>query len=612
MLTLIRQDPAFRTLPKWLIFSAVTAAFLINVITFLMWKQREATDPLLVVSIVWGVVTVFLVLGEVRTRCSPFVIALPVPTRKVWLSHLSAVIVAGVAVIAATVVPVAGGIWLLWKLSGRWMVPVGEMGGMGIHLIAGLILAVVLLQNPAPIRHRLPRTTGRVVLSIVVMAAVLALAVVLDTVSPWTALITLALAATVGLYRIRTVPEAFVLVSDETSGESYEQDAIRRQWEAVGTGERASGLAFQRVLNTTIWRCFLVGIKVKQSPWLIYPFVLLFGAFLSGLDGRWIEDSMRFNYIWMTAYMLIALTMHPPKQMYMIDGLPVSRRRILNVMTFPLMIILLVGYGAGSITLQYLDGARPKPLEVIHLVKSKKDGYYYTRVPYSALRIAWDGDVPDIVAPWGETQKVWSGHPVFALSAKMYSPFSTPPGSSIDFVAWQLSRAVEEVYGETIPADEIKERYLTERADGGAALKTKKLQISADYPQLRPIRNAGPVLPVVVGLSYSLWMLSLAVYFQAFRAGVSHGKRMATAFGLLALMMLGWLAVIFGPIVRLIGGGYFNGGLTAALRQAGESTVATAVVWVSMIALSAVSYWVALWRFGKVEAIRKGKPSVGC
>jgi hypothetical protein len=84
---------------------------------------------------------------------------------------------------------------------------------------------------------------------------------------------------------------------------------------------------------------------------------------------------------------------------------------------------------------------------------------------------------------------------------------------------------------------------------------------------------------------------------------------MATAFGLLALMMLGWLAVIFGPVVRLISGGYFNGGLTVALRMAGESNVATAAVWVSMVALSAVSYRVALLRFGKAEAIRERKAS---
>ena len=129
MRTLIRQNPAFRSLPKWLTFSVLAAAFLINVITFHVWKHRDSTDPLLVLSIVWLTATIFFVFGEVRTRCSPFVIALPVPTRKVWLSHLSAVIVAGVAVIAATAIPVIGGIWLLWKLSGRWMVPVPKRTG---------------------------------------------------------------------------------------------------------------------------------------------------------------------------------------------------------------------------------------------------------------------------------------------------------------------------------------------------------------------------------------------------------------------------------------------------------------------------------------------------
>jgi Na+/alanine symporter len=82
---------------------------------------------------------------------------------------------------------------------------------------------------------------------------------------------------------------------------------------------------------------------------------------------------------------------------------------------------------------------------------------------------------------------------------------------------------------------------------------------------------------------------------------------MATAVGLLALMMLGWMAVIFGPIVRLIGGGAFNMVWSTAIQQAGESAVATAAVWIAMIALSVASYYVALWRFQKIEAIQERK-----
>ena len=607
MLRLIQQDPAFRTLPKWLIFSGITAALLINAITAHEWQRRGATDPLLVLSVVWIAVTLFLVFGEVRTRCTPFVIALPIPTRKVWLSHLSAVIVAGVAVIAATAIPVAGGVWLLWKLSGRLMVPMEQVGGMGIHLIAGLILAVVLLQNPMPSQHRLERTPERIVLSLLIMGAVMAMAVTLNTVSPWTVLITLGLAGTVGALRYRSVPEAFSLAADEKPPEVFARDLVRRQWETVGTGRPAGSIAFGRLLDVTIWRSFLVGIKLKQSPWLTYPFVLFFGAFLAALDARWIEDSLRFNYIWLTAYMLFAFTMHPPKQVYMIDGLPVSRRRILNVMTFHLVLILMAGYGAGVVGLGYLDRTHPRPLEVIHLIQDREDGNYYLRVPYSAVRIAWDGRVPDAVAPWGESHGAWSRPLLFAGPPRMYSPYSTPPGSSIDFVAWQMSRAVEAVYGETIPPQELRQRYLKERTDGGAALKPEKLHLSADYPHRRRIRDAGPAFPVVMGLSLALWMLSLAVYFQAFRAGISNRKRLATAFVLLALMMLGWLGVLFGPIVRAIDGGAFNVVLTIALREAGESTAATAAVWIVMSAVAVASYFVALSRFVKIEAVQERK-----
>jgi len=271
------------------------------------------------------------------------------------------------------------------------------------------------------------------------------------------------------------------------------------------------------------------------------------------------------------------------------------------------LIALAVGYGAGRVALEYLDRAQPKPLDLIRLIQDREDGNFYLWVPYDAVKIAWDGRVPDAEAPWGESHKAWSRQLIFASPARMYSPYSTPPGSSVDFVAWQMSRAVEAVYGETIPPDELKERYLRERTAGGAALIPERLHLAADYSRLRPIRAAGPVFPVVLGLSFALWMLSLAVYFQAFRAGVSNGKRIATGFGLLALMMLGWLAVLFGPIVRIVDGGAFNFVLTVVVRNAGESAAATAAVWIAMIAVAIASYYVALWRFGKAEAVQEGK-----
>ncbi len=607
MLRLIKQNPAFRTLPKWLAISGVTSALVINALSIHLWRQNDSTDLVQVVLVVWLAATLYMVFGEVRTRCGPFDIALPIPARKVWLSHISAVILAGVAIIAATAALIGGGLWLLWKLSGIWMVSTQGMGGMALHLVAGLILAVILLQNPVPADCRVPRTRARTVAALAVMAAVLALVIGLSRLSAWAAVMPFSIAAVLGWYRCLSVPRVFDLAGESVGAEDFGQGAVKQQWEAAGAAKNVGGLAFGRFLNRIIQNCFLEGVKAKQSPWVTFPFVFGFGLLISGFDGRWIEDSMRFNYVWMTAYTLFAFTMYPPKQIYLLDGLPVLRRRLLNVMVIPHFIVILAGYAVGGIALGYLDRNHPKPLEVIHLIKEYDGDNYYLRVPFRILHVTSDERAPETTAPWGETHEGWSYALLPGGLLKMYSPYSTPPGSSIDYVAWQMSRAVEAVYGETIAPGELAARYLRETADGGAALKDRKLSISADYPHLRPLRKAGPVFPVVLGLTFAMWMLGLAVYFQAFRAGVSNGARTAVSFAVMGFFMAGWLAVLFGPIVRVLHSGRHNGGLTALLAQAEGSPVATAAVWIGMAVLCVAAYRVALWRLGKAEAVREKK-----
>jgi hypothetical protein len=607
MLRLIKQNPAFRTLPKWLAISGLTAALVINVLSIHLWRQNDSTDLLQVVLVVWLAATLYMVFGEVRTRCGPFDIALPISARKVWFSHISAVVLAGVAIIAATTALIGGGLWILWKLSGSWMVSTRGMGGMALNLVAGLILAVVLLQNPVPADCRVPRTRVRTVAALAVMAAVLALVIGLSRLPAWAAVIPLSIAAALGWYRYLSVPRVFDLAGESVGAEDFGQGAVKQQWEAAGAVKIVGGLAFGRFLNRTIQNCFLEGVKAKQSPWLTFPFVFGFGLLISGFDGRWIEDSMRFNYIWMTAYTLFAFTMYPPKQIYLLDGLPVSRRRLLNVMIIPHFIVLLAGYAGGGIALGYLDRNHPKPLEVIHMVQDSESGHYYLYVPYRILHVTLDEHIPETVSPWGEAHEGWSYPLLPGGLLKMYSPYSTPLGSSIDFAAWQMSRAVEAVYGATIQPDELASRYLREKTDGGAELIEKRLTISTDYPDLRPLRKAGPVFPVVAGLTFALWMLGLAVYFQAFRAGVSNSARTVLAFGVMGFFMAGWLAVLFGPIVKVLHSGRHNGGLTALLARAEGSPVATAAVWIGMAILCVAAYRVALWRLGKSEAVREKK-----
>jgi hypothetical protein len=615
MLTSMRQNPAIRTLPKWLGITFVTTALFVNLLIFNFLAKDQTADQYMFALVVWVSVTIYLVFGEVRTRCTPFDMALPISSRKLWLSHLLAVLVSGVAIFAATAGPIAGVLWVAWKLSGKWLVTAPGLGGLAFQVCAGLILAVVLLQNPVPATHRLLRTRVRVMLAILVMVSVLALVLVLNGVSPWTALVTLFLAGTSGLYRYRSVPEVFELTEVESAvSEPVEGKAITEQWAATGVGKRHDPAAFDRHLNWTIWRCFLVGIKLKHSPWLTALFTLFFGVFLSGLDGRWLSDgSLQFMYIPMVAYVLMSFTAHPFSTTYLVDPLPVSRRRILNVLVFPYFLVLAIGYGAGLVTVRMLEAeGRPQP-EVLNYIHYRSDGNYYLWVPAEALEFARDGEAPRVVSPWGEEHEVRSW-PLFRGSrTKVYNQYHTASGCSIEFAAWQISRAVEKIYGETIPPELIAKMYLRERTDGSAALVGENLTIQADFPHLRRAKPGGPVFPALMGCAWTLWMLAIAGYLRAFRPGVSKAKRRAVVIGILSTLMLIWIAEsLILPIARLVSMEGYIGLLSTAFNRAGQSVGATAAVWLISLMVSAAAYLLAVRQFQRAEAPHERKAGAAC
>jgi hypothetical protein len=601
MLTSIRQNPAIRTLPRWLAISSVTAALLMNYIVV----QRQALEPSMLMGVAWLAFAIWLVFGEVRTRCTPFDMALPIPSRKLWLSHLIAVLVSGVAIVTVTAGLFSGLVWLLWKLTGKSFVATPGLGGLAAHMCTGLILAVVLLQNPYPVDHRLHRTRERVVLEVLVVVAVFALVVILSRVSAWTSLATLALAVTVGLHRYRTVPSAFRLsVSYDVgaAGVPVGRDETAAQWVEVASAAPRSAISFARLLDRTIWRSFFVGVRKKRAPWLTIPFLVLFGALMSGIMGFWLDFSLRMQLIPLTVYMLVAFSAYPFKTLHLLDALPVSRRRIMNTLVVPYMVALLAGYGGGAALAGVLERVKPPTVEVIHLIRGRDDGNYYLYVPYEALRVLRGGEPPETVAPWGEAHPAWSRPLWRGASIKVYSPYHTPAGSSIDYTAWQISRAIQAVYGESVSPDEIKDRYLEPRADGSARLRGNALTIQKDFPDFRRDTSSGPVFPVIFAWVFILWMLSLAVYLQAFRAGVSKTVRNVTAGVLMGLMMLWWLTEFIAPMLHLVETQMVDAVFMNWLRRVGESAAATAAVWIAAIALSAAAYWLALNRYRCADA----------
>jgi hypothetical protein len=331
--------------------------------------------------------------------------------------------------------------------------------------------------------------------------------------------------------------------------------------------------------------------------------LIVFGALFSGLDGYWLEEgSLGMLYVPMLAYTLFAFTAHPVSTIYLIDAFPVSRRRILNLLVFPNLLLLAIGCIAGMLTLSVLESARPPRYEPLYLRQDRDSGNYYLYVPRSALEISWDGELPTTVAPWGEEHPVWS-RPLFKFGPiKLYSPYHTPSGSSFEFTAWQISRAVEKVFGEKIPADEIASRYLRRRADGTAALKTESLTIRADYPELRRIKKGGPLVPAAFAVSAALWLVALTILMRAYRAGVSKKKRQVITVALMAGLMLFWLIeMLIAPLSGLVYMDGFINVIDTLFDEVGRSMVATALVWLAGALLLWGAYEFTLRSFRRAE-----------
>ncbi len=612
MLALLRQDPAIRSLPRWLAVSALTAAVVSNVFAFdAMMDGRLAHEPVIAI-LSWLSVTVYLVFGEVRTRCTPFNMALPIPTSKLWLSHLVAVALSGVAILAATAGPIAGVFWVLWKLKPDWLISAPSFGSLYVHLCTGLLLAVFVLQSPVPSRNRLERTRRKTVFTLLVMATILAFVFFLHLVSPWTALITLALAGVTGLYRLRSAPKVFELAtSSDAKPDRMARGTVAEQWRA--TGATSSGLLFERLLNRTVMRCFYVGSKAKHAPLITVPILIGFGALFSGLDGYWLEEgTLGFLYVPILAYTLLAFTAHPVSTVYLIDALPVSRRRILNLLVFPSLLILAIGCAGGTLVLSVLESSRPPQHEPLYLRHDRDNGNYYLFVPRGALEISWDGELPTIEAPWGEEQEVWS-RPLFKWGpVRLYSPYHTPSGCSFEFTAWQISRAVNKVFGETIPAVEIADRYLREDADGTAALETESLTIRADYPDLRRVKKGGPLVPAAFLFAAILWLVSLTILIRTYRAGCSKKKRKVVTVALMAGLMLLWLIeMLVAPLSGLVYMDGFINVVDTIFDEIGRSAVATALVWLVGALLLWAAYEMTLRSFRRAEAAPQ-RESGGC
>jgi hypothetical protein len=512
-------------------------------------------------------------------------LTLPISARRLWLTHLLAVLIATAATLLVAAAFVALKISLfLYVLHGRNPLD-PDVPRLFLHLFAGLVLAAVILQSRKPTLHQIPSGKGTFLFTVVVLTGILGLLIVLGSLPLPFILLPLGAAACVGWVTFRSLPATLTLVP-------LEADAAAHESECEDTARPSRGFAFAWLLQRSILRC-LYGSRL-QYGWLAAPFLLGLGILLGGVT--WTGNSglyyIRFTLFPITLYLMLAFFGQPLRNLYRLDPLPISRRWFFAATFLPGLVVLSLGYGVAKVW----EGLSP-PRELISY-RMDPDSNFYLYVPVRADSIAWDGQPPRSTSPWGESHEAWSEPLCRGCRAVIYSPFHTPPGSSLDFVALQISRASEALYVEAVQPEAVKDRYLTLDDEGLVALKGEALTLQADFPALRP-RGNGPLFPIVLALVGFSWALLAVVFLRSFRATVSDGKRKAFFFGLLTCLLaihIGQFAFIVSGITR---DWIVTGTMEILVRQAGGA--GALLVWIACVLILSGAFRLAESAFHRIE-----------
>ena len=616
---LLSRDPALRSLPKWLVVGTLISSVIAGV-RLLLTTMRGTNAPitpnfgdyLLLALALWIPVALFLAFGNAGQRCNRFDLALPISANRLNAAHFTSVLLSGSIVLAAAAGVVLFHDWIGGRLPGMPLEPQPGVGELIFFAVTALALVAASLLSVQPSVYRTPSGRGRFLFVMTHLLGGLGLILALNALPLAVSLLPLAVAAILMVRSFRALPSALTLIplsatEEQSHGAQESWATIKRPLPASEMGPRQRGLRSLR-LDATLYKILALGIASVQM--LRVPVNLISAPFLAGmglvLSGFAFDNPIRLTNITLTAYMALAFLAAPLAQLHLLDPLPITRRRIFALLMLPGLLAVAAGYGAGRLGVA-ISEERPAILFTAgptrnYAPMSRTSGPTL-RVPPKLFRVARDGAAPLNESPWGESHEAWQ-IPVYEGSRGVaYSPFSTTEESSVDFVALQISRAVEAIYGRTIPYEEIRERYLETSPDGEVRLRNAAgLTLLADYPELHAA-GEGPVFPVVLMLTGLLYLAFGACYFRAYRASVSERARKLVFFGLLGAALALHLAQFVVFMAGLVEDWVVLGLVEAGIhRLAVFLPGGAAAVWVLCASVFAVAYRLTQRAFAKIEA----------
>lgn len=467
-------------------------------------------------------------IGPARRRCRPWEMGLPLTARTLWRSHLLSMI--GNSLLQIFVFFIAANLlFLLGKLRTEMDLP-GVVGTLRLFLpplVLALSAALVAsswhptVMNPGAQPQRVWRV---IALTSGLMSVLLAARLF----HPAIVLLPLVFGFALAIRADRLLRPA---LKWNTKLESFAE------------GKRTQPTIWNQVPATRFQvdlTCLKTLHKWPMAPLVGLPAIVCFGLVLGGLPfSDYNEASFRLINTLVIVYCMFAFCLKFVENLHRVDHLPVSRRRLLAWVIVPGSMALILGYGVG----QYFQ-ARAS-YEALSFVNELDD--YGLKGPPSMFEITGSANAPTITAPWSEEHAAETVTVFRGLPWSLWKPFSTPPEASRDFVAWQISRVVAQVYSAEISPQEIADRYLVTDETGLTTVGPGGLTLVADYPHLQRA-NGGPVFPVLCGFVIGLWLLMLSLLFGLIRPSMKLVKMRVIFWSMMGAI----LAIHIGGFVLLI------------------------------------------------------------
>lgn len=590
---LARRHELLHGCPKLLALAAVSGTLVMNFLTFRAAQTGQAVgfravDEFLLQAVVLLGFAGLLFKESAARRSRAWEAALPVPGYVLWRSHHLALIAGGLLNLLVTGSVIALFVGLMHSIS--------ELDLLSLRQLAVLMvrpaLLILAISGAVAVRRvdlaDLAADEGWPRLRVVLVAALYALLAGLMFLPLVVSLIPVIAATLWAVARGARVPAA---LESHPIGFGAGPEAFG----GAGAGQpiAASGRVAGRAIRRQLFKW--------PTTWVIgLPFILLFGFLLGGyVPGKGFSDeSMRVVQYFIVVYLLFAFSGHFMENLHRVDHLPVGRRRLLLWLTLPGILCLSLGYFTSQILLDRSHADQ----EQIRFVNEEEN--YGLKVPVEFFDFSPSGEVPPIVDPQGHQAEAISVPVMKGLPGRLWNPHSTPAGAGIEFVAWQISRAVESVYGARIAPAEIRDRYLEIDPSGRVVVREPGLTLQADYPDLRGVYR-GPVFPLLVGSIVILYLLVTGLFFSFFGAGVTIKKGRIAFWALMTGLFAGHIGVYATFVADWTDDWILSGMVLSPARMAAEAgTGARAAVWLGFLVLAGLSWMWMERRFTRAEAPR--------